>query len=80
VVADLEAILETGSLAHLVSVELENWCGPLEPLAVQFMAPASRPGGPPTTHIGSIIPLPELPPCSDPARPPALTATHLSGR
>lgn len=80
VVSDLEATLETGSLVHLVSVELENWCAPAEPLAVQFMAPALRPGGPPTNHVGSTIPLPELPPCGDPTQPPALKATHLSGR
>lgn len=76
VVARLEAVLETGSLVHLASVELENWCGSLEPLAVQFMVPASRPGGPPTNHVGSTIPIPEAPPCSDPARPPALKAAH----
>jgi len=80
VVSDLEATLETGSLVHLVSVELENWCGPAEPLAVQFMAPAVRPGGPPTNHAGSTIPLPGLPPCGDPTQPPALKATHRSSR
>jgi DNA-binding CsgD family transcriptional regulator len=78
VVVGLEAVLETDSLVHLASVELENWCAPLEPLAVQFMVPASRPGGPPTSHAGATIPIPEGPPCSDPARPPALKAARLS--
>ncbi len=78
VVSDLEATLETGSSVHLVSVELENWCGPPEPLALQFMAPAPRRGGPPTNRVGATIPIPELPPCDDPTQPPELKATAVS--
>lgn len=78
VVASLEAVLETGSVVHLASVELENWCGALEPIAFQFMVPASRPGGPQTSHVGSTIPIPAGPLCSDPASPPALKAPHPS--